>query len=188
MIKRRYSDKEIVQGLLSENNSLVLKYLISNNRTKVINYVVKNSGITEDGEELLFDAITIFYENVRNNKFQLQKDCSIDTYIYRICINSWLNILKKRRLDFVSLDTIHKEAKQEEDTNNDNDNQKQLKLLVENLGEPCKSIFYYKYYESLNNEQIAEKMKYKNSDSVKTQKYKCIMRLKKMVKKNNIKL
>ena len=47
------------------------------------------------------------------------------------------------------------------------------KLAVK-MKEPCKSILKYYYYENLSMAQIAELMKYKNADTVKSQKLRCI--------------
>jgi RNA polymerase sigma-70 factor (ECF subfamily) len=49
--------------------------------------------------------------------------------------------------------------------------------LVEALGEPCKSILRYYYYKRFSMEAIAETMQYKNADTVKSQKVRCIKEL-----------
>ena len=46
------------------------------------------------------------------------------------------------------------------------------------LGDPCKSILLYFYYEQNTMEQIAERLGYTNADNAKNQKYKCLKRLK----------
>ena len=50
------------------------------------------------------------------------------------------------------------------------------------LGDTCKRILYYFYYDELSMEDIAEKMGFANADTAKTKKYKCKKELDKLVK------
>jgi DNA-directed RNA polymerase specialized sigma24 family protein len=47
------------------------------------------------------------------------------------------------------------------------------------LGEPCNTIITDFYVVKMSMDEIAEKFGYTNSDNAKTQKYKCLQRLKK---------
>ncbi len=55
-----------------------------------------------------------------------------------------------------------------------------MKLAMEGLGEPCKSIIQDFYIHELSMEDIAEKFGYTSADNAKNQKYKCLKRLKKI--------
>ena len=48
------------------------------------------------------------------------------------------------------------------------------------IGEPCKSILEAYYIQKLPMQQIASDFGYTNADNAKTQKYKCLVRLKKL--------
>ena len=48
------------------------------------------------------------------------------------------------------------------------------------LGEPCKTIIEDFYIHNLSMQDICEKFGYTNADNAKTQKYKCLQRLKKL--------
>jgi RNA polymerase sigma factor (sigma-70 family) len=48
------------------------------------------------------------------------------------------------------------------------------------LGEPCKTIIEDYYMQSKSMQEICEKFGYTNADNAKTQKYKCLQRLKKL--------
>ena len=58
-----------------------------------------------------------------------------------------------------------------------------IKEALKELGDPCKSILTQFYYEQFSMEMIAEKFGYTNSDTAKTQKYKCLKRLKTILSK-----
>jgi hypothetical protein len=48
------------------------------------------------------------------------------------------------------------------------------------LGEPCKSLLHAFYIEKKSMQEIAGSFGYTNAENAKTQKYKCLMRLKKI--------
>jgi DNA-directed RNA polymerase specialized sigma24 family protein len=51
---------------------------------------------------------------------------------------------------------------------------------LNSLGEPCKSLLEGYYLKKMNMAELAEGFGYTNADNAKTQKYKCLMRLKKL--------
>ena len=57
-------------------------------------------------------------------------------------------------------------------------------MLMENalqkIGEPCKSLLEAFYIEKKSMPEIADSFGYTNADNAKTQKYKCLVRLKKL--------
>src|SRR5690606_23662726 len=54
------------------------------------------------------------------------------------------------------------------------------------LGEPCKTILYDFYIKNRSMADICEKFGYTNTDNAKTQKYKCLQRLKKLFFKKKV--
>jgi RNA polymerase sigma factor (sigma-70 family) len=51
---------------------------------------------------------------------------------------------------------------------------------MQELGEPCRSIIHNFYVLRQTMEELAERMDYKNADTVKNLKYKCLKRLQKI--------
>jgi DNA-directed RNA polymerase specialized sigma24 family protein len=51
---------------------------------------------------------------------------------------------------------------------------------MSSLGEPCKSLLEGYYIQKKDMQQLAEMFGYTNADNAKNQKYKCLMRLKKL--------
>lgn len=58
------------------------------------------------------------------------------------------------------------------------ENEKIIQKAVHEMGEPCHTILVKQYWEEKKVEEIAIEMNYKNPDTAKTQKYKCIQKLK----------
>lgn len=53
-----------------------------------------------------------------------------------------------------------------------------IRQAVYNMGEPCAPLLLHFYWDQLSMDDIANKLSYKDSNSAKTQKYKCIQKLK----------
>jgi hypothetical protein len=51
---------------------------------------------------------------------------------------------------------------------------------LNSLGEPCKSLLEGFYIKDLDMQTLAKDFGYTNADNAKNQKYKCLMRLKKL--------
>jgi DNA-directed RNA polymerase specialized sigma24 family protein len=55
-----------------------------------------------------------------------------------------------------------------------------MESALQKIGEPCKSLLEAFYLEKKSMPEIAEMFGYTNADNAKTQKYKCLLRLKKI--------
>jgi hypothetical protein len=55
-----------------------------------------------------------------------------------------------------------------------------MEKAMGSLGEPCKSLLEAFYMQKKNMQEIAAGFGYTNAENAKTQKYKCLMRLKKL--------
>ena len=55
-----------------------------------------------------------------------------------------------------------------------------MEKAIGNLGEPCKSLLEAYYLRKMNMQEIAFSFGYTNAENAKNQKYKCLMRLKKI--------
>jgi DNA-directed RNA polymerase specialized sigma24 family protein len=61
-----------------------------------------------------------------------------------------------------------------------NDEFQAMDKAIGSLGEPCKSLLEAYYLQKKNMQDIAVSFGYTNADNAKNQKYKCLMRLKKI--------
>ena len=185
------ADEENVILQIREGNEFVLKRVYKENFPAIKKYIVSNSGDEDDAKDLYQEAFMVFYQKVKENEFELQS--SIKTYLYAVARNLWL---KKLRLfssgmivplkDEDDYSEVAEDVEQAEDRDNE---VKHLKLALDQLGEPCKTILNDFFYHKKSMEEIAVKMNYTNSANAKNQKYKCFNRLKKLFlvesRKNN---
>lgn len=179
MSKASYTDLDFIEGL-KQNNDVVLRALYKKFYTPVLKYVVNNSGTSESAADIYQETIIVLYENVQKSGFQL--NCQLQTFIYSIAKRLWLKQLRNNSHlaklngsddeEFVDVSEEIAEHLQKE-ANIDRMNQS-----LENLGEPCRTLLKDFYVYRLSMDDISEKFGYTNADNAKTQKYKCLQRLK----------
>lgn len=141
--------------------------------------VVKNSGSDDDAGDIFQEGVIVLFEQVRKPDFRLTS--SLKTYLYSICRNLWLKRLRAKGrdklVDFEQPITLPEVDAEPDPTEH------QLAILrkcLTQLGDACKAILERYYYLNRSMEEIAAELGYTNADTAKTQKYKCMQKLKKL--------
>jgi RNA polymerase sigma factor (sigma-70 family) len=116
--------------------------------------------------------------------FQLTS--ALNTYLFSICKYLWKDELKKKNR-IVSYEVKDAPVEDLEDYKDTEHKSAWLDKAIQSLGAKCVEILQLFYYQKLSMEQIATRLDYKNTDTVKTQKYKCIERAKQMAKEQSLK-
>ncbi|MES2132096.1 MAG: sigma-70 family RNA polymerase sigma factor [Bacteroidota bacterium] len=179
MSKVTYTDLEFIEGL-RHNQDAVLRALYKKYYSLVLKYVVNNSGSSEAAADIYQETIIVLYENVQKPGFEL--NCQLQTFIFSIAKRLWLkqirnngNTLRFREDEEDEVVDVSEEIT--EHLKKESDIEK-MNACMENLGEPCKTLLKDFYVYKLSMEEISEKFGYTNADNAKTQKYKCLQRLK----------
>jgi len=144
--------------------------------------VVNNNGTAEDAKDIFQEAMIVLYEKVKSGTFEL--NCQIKTYIYSVCRRLWLKRLMYQNR-FLIVESEHEQeivsADEEiEEHERLNTEFKMMEKAMNSLGEPCKSLLEAFYLQKKSMHDIASAFGYTNAENAKTQKYKCLVRLKKL--------
>lgn len=152
----------------------------------VLHFVITNSGHEDDAKDVYQEALVVLYEKVRSGSLELH--CQLKTYLYSVCRRLWLKQLTQRNRYMVR--DVEADATEESAINQVNDDlidhderDRQFDLMADSLGklgEPCRTLLEDFYIRHLSMQDITEKFGYTNADNAKTQKYKCLMRLKRL--------
>jgi len=142
--------------------------------------VVSNNGSSEDAKDIFQEAMIVLYEKVRAGNFEL--NCQIRTFVYSVSRRLWLKkLMQQNRF------TVHdgnEEAVSVDDEMEEHEKRNSEFAMMERamggLGEPCKSLLEAFYMQKRNMQEIAASFGYTNAENAKNQKYKCLMRLKKL--------
>jgi RNA polymerase sigma-70 factor (ECF subfamily) len=107
----------------------------------------------EDAREVVQEV----FINVWDKRDTLKFDEELKYYLFRAVKNACLNLIKKRKLDTVSLDEALTAA--EEQVGEDNETQRRFKAVmaqINQLPEMCREIFLMSRMEGLSHKEIAE--------------------------------
>lgn len=148
----------------------------------VLQMVLNNSGSEADAKDIYQESIIILYNKVKAGDFELTS--KLKTYIYAVCRRIWLKKLGKRSNKETELiKDVHDFLPVEDDLELHEMRDLQFSKMEESLlmlGEPCKTIIQDFYMQNKSMQEICDKFGYTNPENAKTQKYKCLQRLKKL--------
>ncbi|WP_223815798.1 RNA polymerase sigma factor [Adhaeribacter rhizoryzae] len=140
----------------------------------VLHFVKQHNGTPEDAQDLLQEAIILFYEKVMHE--QLVLTASATTYLLAICKNKWHQELEKRQRQ-ARIFLTQTSPNWEEPTIASEQTNLDLGTFVAQLGKKCQEILVSFYYFGHNMPQIAAQHAYRNVHTATVQKFKCLERL-----------
>ena len=153
----------------------------------VSHFVLQNSGSEDDAQDVYQEGVMVFYEKVRDGSLELS--CQIKTYLYAVCRRLWLKRLTTksrlhgvRLLDEEEYGPYHNTGA-EDDVQEAEERDRRFATMSEaltHLGGPCRSLLEGFYLLDKSMLDLTAEHGYTNADTAKTQKYKCLTRLKKL--------
>jgi RNA polymerase sigma factor (sigma-70 family) len=174
------TDREVVLGILNNSEDALNKLYIGY-FPMILQFILNNNGDEDDAKDVYQEGIIVLYNKIKGGEFELSS--KLKTYIYSVCRRIWLKKLSQQSKktnniadfeDIISTDLDVEDHEQKEEQFD------KMQSALLHLGEPCKTIIQDFYLNSLSMQDISEKFGYTNTDNAKTQKYKCMQRLKKL--------
>jgi len=174
------------------NELALLKGLAANERKAIetiyrVHYsmiqtlVINNNGTSDDARDIFQEAIIVLYEKAKSGSFELH--AQLKTYIYAVCRRLWLKKLVHNARFSGDLANAPETIATDDDLEMYDQRTKDFEMMeqaLQHLGEPCKELLESYYIKKKNMSEIAKEFGYTNADNAKNQKYKCLMRLKKI--------
>jgi RNA polymerase sigma factor (sigma-70 family) len=170
-LKKNYTSAEILEGIRKRDRA-VLTQLYQDYLPMITNFIVKNAGSAEEAKDIFHDALTSIFEKTREAPLSI--NCSFKTYLYAICKNLWLMVLRKKRtaakmtVDTESTEDLGKEIT--EDMLQYQQRQLYKKHFL-NLGDDCQKILKL-FLEGQSLKSIADLMGF-TEKYAKKRKYVC---------------
>lgn len=87
--------KEVVEAILSGENTKALNYLYKSSLPQIIKYVCMNSGSEDEAKDIFQDAVVSLFTTVKLGKYDIEKD--VNGFLYFVSRNLWINYVKKKR-------------------------------------------------------------------------------------------
>jgi len=174
-------EEKILLTGLAQNDKNSIESIYRENYSAIQSFVLNNNGSVDDARDIFQEAMIVLYEKSKLDSFSL--NCQIKTYVYSICRRLWLKRLQQLgrfSTPVENLEEIISVEEEIEDHEKKNDDFVLMEHAMAKIGEPCKSLLDAYYLQKKNMQEIASEFGYTNADNAKTQKYKCLIRLKKL--------
>jgi len=174
------SNEQLLLKALANNDSKATEAIYKDNFNMVLAFVVNNNGTYDEARDIFQEAMITLYQKAKSDSFVLTSQ--LKTYIYSICRRLWLKRLQQLGKTSNGVENFESVAV-DDDVEILERRNAELGIMdraMNSLGEPCKSLLEAFYIEKKSMDQIALLFGYTNADNAKNQKYKCLMRLKKL--------
>lgn len=179
-MKPYQNEQDLLKGL-AQGDKQTIEIIYKDHYNLIQSLILNNNGTADDAKDIFQEAMIVLYEKVRSGSFEL--NCQLKTYLYSVSKRLWLKKLSTNNR-FVSTGVeleqtfpVEEELEAHERRDAEFD---MMEKAIATLGEPCKSLLEAYYLNKQNMQVIAEAFGYTNADNAKNQKYKCLVRLKKI--------
>ena len=179
-MKAPADEKALLEGLANSDKKAI-ETIYQENFNSVQTLIINNNGSADDAKDVFQDAIIVLYEKLKLGGFEL--NCQIKTFMYSVARRLWLKRLQQQNRYSAPGDNMEAVVSVEEDLDAHEQRNAEYEMMenaISHLGEPCKSLLEAYYLQKKNMQDIAASFGYTNADNAKNQKYKCLMRLKKI--------
>ena len=172
-------DNNLIQQIKSGDQQ-ALGRLYEAHRSEFVRWVIKDFRCPEDDSKDIYQmAVLVVYENIQKGKLS-DLTSSLKTYLFAVGKNmarEWFRRSQKNE-PFDQAEQLRELINEEDDPESD----RRLDLVYEclkKIGPPCRPLLEQFYFNRLSMEEITVSLRYKNADTAKNQKYKCMGRLRK---------
>jgi RNA polymerase sigma factor (sigma-70 family) len=173
-------EKELLERL-AKNDKQAAETIYKDNYNMVQALIINNNGSSDDARDIFQETMIVLYERAKSGSFELH--CQLKTYLYSVARRLWLKRLQQLQKFGGQVDGMAEMVPVEEEIENHEQRNAQFQTMEKammSLGEPCKSLLEAYYLQKRNMTEIASSFGYTNADNAKNQKYKCLLRLKKL--------
>lgn len=176
------SDHDIIQGIVTNDNRTIQR-IYKFYYPAIARMIINNSGSEDEAKDIFQESVMVLYNKVTQQEFELNSKLS--TFLYAVARRLWLKQLSRKGsvANTADISDFEDILQVEDDIEKHQENEikfDQMNLALDEIGEPCKTLLKDFYIKNLSMKDIQEKFGYTNTDNAKTQKYKCLQRLKKI--------
>lgn len=194
------TEKDIYKGF-ANNEQKIMAQFYNQNYGKFTSYFKSKYGKSEEYvSDLYMESYEALWNNIHTDRLTLDK---LTASMYQYMLGIAINMLKagdRKTRDLYKVNMFYKDAESQDESLDERvqarvkyeadhaedeeiyaDLQDFVERAVADMQPPCNELLRNFYWNRMSGEEIAVEMKYSNADSVKTQKNKCMKKLKPIV-------
>ena len=169
--------EQILIQRIKAHDDDALRTVYETNRQAFIDFSARFPINREDVLDIYQDAVVVFCEHIRKGRLD-NLQSTISTYIFAIGKYKIYALLKKEKRE-VSIDEIgHEYPDLVPEPDEPIENMQILRQAFLTLGDKCRQVLTLFYYEEKKLDEIQEIMGYESKDVLKSQKSRCLKKLK----------
>jgi RNA polymerase sigma factor (sigma-70 family) len=179
-VRTEISEQKLLDGL-ALNDRTAVETIYRQHFHMIQSMIINNNGSSDDARDIFQEIMIVLYEKVKPGSFEL--NCQLKTYLYSVGRRLWLKRLGQMQKIAPEGGKLEEIVPVEEDMEFHEQRNKDFRTMekaMQNIGEPCRSLLDAYYLQKKSMMEIAGSFGYTNADNAKNQKYKCLMRLKKI--------
>ncbi len=161
-----------------ENDPDALRDVYVAYKEELLNWLIRYNLNLEDRLDIYQDAIIELQHKLVTRKMTLES-ASVKTYLFGICKFMAIRHHKAKRVERVA--DIDEEVAEIEVCEEVSENSKQLANSFKKLGTACQELISMFYYRGLTIKEMVELSDYKDENTVKSAKSRCMKKLKELV-------
>ncbi len=183
-LRQQYQAHRLLDWIsyIKSDENKALKEIYKSYREESIAWLRKQYKLDgEPAKEIFQISVIILYDNVMSGKLT-KLSSSLKSYLFAISKNKAAEYHRQQNktTGLTHLPTLVDYVDQTREKKNEKENKlENVNKAMLSLGDPCRSILQLFYYKSMNMESITGLLGYKNVNTTKNLKYKCIKRLQK---------
>jgi len=185
--EEKYTDAGLIEAISAGKDlNDAIRYLYRQHSEAISSFIIHYGGSEQDADDIFQETVVAFINIVKKGKYRME--ATVRTFLASIARNLWFNEMKKRgrsdqrdrqfemARDKDEVDVSHHMAELEQ--------KRQLRQLVDQLGDACRKVLLLFYYENMSMKEIVSHLPYENEQVVRNKKYKCLQQLTGLIKAN----
>jgi RNA polymerase sigma-70 factor (ECF subfamily) len=181
------NQEELIQKLRAGGQT-ELGMIYEEHRSEFLGWIAKEYQCSpDDCQDIYQMTILIFYDNIKQGKLE-HLVSSVKTYLFGIGKNIARETLRreKRHVPIQQEKYLKHQLIDEPAETRDDANFSRAQTALEKLGQPCQRLIELFYYEKKSIAEITDTLHYKNPETAKNQKCKCMARLRKLFEQEKV--
>jgi RNA polymerase sigma factor (sigma-70 family) len=185
--EEKYTDPELIAAISAGRDlNNAIRYLYQQYSEATSSFIMHHGGSEQDADDIFQETVMAFIDTVKKGKFR--GEASIKTFLNAIARNYWFNEMKKRGRAG-QRDKVFELGRDKDEADishhiSEMERRRQLRSLVDQLGDSCRKVLVLFYYENMSMKEIADHLPYENEQVVRNKKYKCLQQLAGFIKDN----
>lgn len=177
-----FTDENLINGI-ADGKTEAIEWVYDSIQPMIIKWMIARGAQESIAEDVFQEGMMVLYHQCRKDSFKLTS--KVSTYLLAVCKRLWYKQIEQNKRTVLQ-ESFNDEGALVSDEEINAIEQKEIDFLnleaaMVMLGSPCKELLEAFYLHGDNMQELATKFNYTNSDTAKTQRYKCMNRLRKIM-------